>query len=448
MSLPIFDLEITHPLPNLQLTEHQPGFAAILRYRDRPIGFILQPVVSEKRIAAADLDRLIGEEIGPKILQETLREELHWTTSITDYPTLSIAICTKDRPALIERCLRSLQSVVANHSSAIEILIIDNAPSDDSTKTLVETFTNVRYVCEPLAGLDVARNCALREATGDYIAYLDDDVVVDRGWLMGFYEAWAEHPQAAAFTGLILPYELATEAQVLFEQAGGFRRGFDKIYYGQTLPGNSLYPCGAGIFGAGCNMAYRREILIALGGFDVALDTGKPLPGGGDLDMFYHIIRSGNALIYEPRYLVFHQHRQTLEQLQRQYWSWGLGLMAFISKSLHSDRPLRKLHLRLIAWWVKYQLGRLKRSIRGRYPLSAPMILAELWGGIQGLCGEYGRSQTRMKHLQQRFIDMPCAQVKQPLLSSATVEIPPSPPFSERGSILKSPFGKGGFRGI
>lgn len=417
MSLPIFDLEITQPLPNLQLTEHQPGFAAILRHRDRPIGFILQPNVSEKRISASELDRWIGEKIGPKILQETLREELHWTTAITDYPSLSIAICTKDRPALLERCLRSLQNVVAAHPSAIEILVIDNAPSDNSTQILVETFTNVRYVCEPWAGLDVARNRALREATGEYITYLDDDVVVDRGWLMGFYEAWTEHPQAAAFTGLILPYELATQAQILFEQAGGFRRGFDKIYYGQTCEGNSLYPCGAGIFGAGCNMTYRREILIEIGGFDIALDTGKPLPGGGDLDMFYRIIRSGHALVYEPRYLVFHQHRQTLEQLQRQYWSWGLGLMAFIAKSYQSDRPLRKLHLRLIAWWVKYQLGRLKRSIRGKYSLPAPMILVELWGGLQGLCGEYGRSQTRMKHLQQQFNPSPPIPINPPLLS-------------------------------
>jgi glycosyltransferase involved in cell wall biosynthesis len=423
MGLPIFEIEITQPLPNLQLADHQPGFAIVVRRCDRPIGFILQPNVSEKLISATELDRLIGEEIGPKVLQETLREELHWTTSITDYPTLSIAICTKDRPALVERCLRSLQSVVAAHVSAIELLVVDNAPSDNSTKILVETFPNVRYVCEPLAGLDVARNRALREATGDYIAYLDDDVVVDRGWLVGFYEAWAEHPQAAAFTGLVLPYELTTPAQILFEQAGGFRRGFDKIYYGQTCEGNSLYPCGAGIFGAGCNMAYRREVLLALGGFDVALDTGKPLPGGGDLDMFYRVIRSGHALVYEPRYLVFHQHRQTLEQLHRQYWSWGLGLMAFIAKSFQSDPPLRLQHLRLIAWWFKYQLGRLKRCLRGRYPLPPIMILAELWGGIQGLSGGYGRSQSRMKQLQQQFYEPPAPTKPAPITQSANLSL-------------------------
>jgi glycosyltransferase involved in cell wall biosynthesis len=404
MVLPIFDIEITQSLPTLHLRPDQPGFALVLRRRDRPIGFILRPTFPTQEILPADLDRWIGEEAGSKVLQETLREELSWRTPITDYPSLSIAICTKDRPELLARCLQSIQSVVEGSSSAVEILIVDNAPSDSRTKMLVEALpTAVRYCCEPVPGLDMARNRALRETTGEYVAYLDDDVVIDRGWLRGFYEAWSENPDAAAFTGLVLPYELETEAQVLFEQAGGFRRGFDKIRYGQVLEGNPLYPCGAGIFGAGCNMAFRREVVLNLGGFDEALDTGKPLPGGGDLDMFYRIIRSGHVLVYEPRYLVFHQHRQTLAQLRRQYWSWGLGVMAFIVKSLQSDPAMRKQHIRLIGWWWKYQLRRLKHRLRGKYPLPMRMILAELWGGLQGVCGEYPRSQSRMNHLQQQY---------------------------------------------
>lgn len=413
MGLPIFEIEITQPLPNLQLADHQPGFAIVVRRRDRPIGFILRPTVSAKAITAPVLDQLIGEAFGPKVLQEALREELGWVTPApTTYPSLSLAICTKDRPELLARCLNSILDGIAQPLAPVEILVIDNAPSDDRTQRLVETFASVSYYREAIPGLDIARNRALQEATGDYLAYLDDDVVIDRGWLTGFYEVWAENPAAAAFTGLVLPYELETEAQVLFEQAGGFQRGFDKIYYGQVLPGNPLYPCGAGIFGAGCNMAFRREVVRELGGFDPALDTGKSLPGGGDLDMFYRIIRAGYALVYEPRLLVFHQHRQTLAQLRRQYWSWGLGVMALIVKSFWSDPPLRLQQLRLIAWWLKYQLGRLKRSFRGRYPLPPIMILAELWGGIQGLCGGYGRSQARMKRLQQQF-DEPPAPVQQ-----------------------------------
>ena len=66
-----------------------------------------------------------------------------------------------------------------------EVLVIDNAPSDDATAELVKTFPGVRYVPEPRPGLDFARNRAWIEATGELIAYLDDDVIVDSGWLAG-----------------------------------------------------------------------------------------------------------------------------------------------------------------------------------------------------------------------------------------------------------------------
>jgi GT2 family glycosyltransferase len=228
----------------------------------------------------------------------------------------------------------------------VEILVVDNAPSDMRTRKLIASLPDIRYVCEPKPGLNFARNQALREATGELLAFLDDDVTIDHGWLAGLLEAWAENPDAAAFTGLVLPYELVTEAQIIFEQRGGFRRGFEKIRYGQSLPGNPLYPCGAGIFGAGANMAFHRDILIDLGGFDEALDTGTHIPGGGDLDIFYRIIRAGYPLVYEPQFLVFHQHRREIEALRRQYRrSWGLGFMAFVTKCYRTD-PLQRPKLR------------------------------------------------------------------------------------------------------
>ena len=113
----------------------------------------------------------------------------------------------------------------------------------------------------------------LEAAKGELLTHLDDDVVVDRGWLSGLAEAWAENPDAAGFTGLVLPLELATEAQILFEQRGGFRRGFEKIRYGRSLPGNPLYPCGPGIFGAGANMAFRWDVLLEPGA--VSFETIK-----------------------------------------------------------------------------------------------------------------------------------------------------------------------------
>ncbi len=419
MSYSIIEIEVTKLLPSISLSNKDTGIALILRRKERPIGFLMKALPASSQITPESLTQFIVEAAGAKILQESIREELtaleyrqadnpflpagSVKSSEIPVPSLTVAICTKDRPENLARCLQSLLNLQAP-TWAWEILVVDNAPSDERTRDLAALFPQVRYVREPKPGLDFARNCALHSATGELLAYLDDDVVVDRKWLEGLMEAWAENPDAAAFTGLVLPYELTTEAQILFEQRGGFRRGFEKIRYGQVLPGNPLHPCGAGIFGAGCNMSFRRNILLKIGGFDEALDTGATLPGGGDLDIFYRVIRAGYPLVYEPQYLVFHQHRQEYAQLRRQYWTWGLGFMAFVVKSYQSDHPQRAQLRRLVRWWFKDQFKQLKNSLRGRHVLPPTMILAELWGGILGIFGEYPRSLKRVDEIRREFL--------------------------------------------
>lgn len=396
MPYSIHEIEVTQPLPTLTLAENVTGVGLIVRRYDRAIGFLMQPW-NQAQIDGNTIASWIAEKLSAKIIQEAIRDE--WERSeMANCPSLTVAICTKDRPDQLARCLNSLLKL-----QAFEIIVIDNAPTDDRTKELVATLPTVRYVQEPKAGLNFARNRALEVANTELLAFLDDDVIVDRLWFEGLITAWAENPDAVAWTGLVLPYELDTEAQLLFESRGGFGRGFEKIRYGQILPQNPLYPCGAGIFGAGCNMAFRRDVLLKLGGFDEALDTGAPLPGGGDLDIFYRIIRSNNVLVYEPQYLVYHQHRRESGKLRRQYWSWGLGLMAFVAKSYQIDPEQRGKFQRLVRWWFQQQSKQLIKSWLGRHPLPADMILAEIFGGIRGLLGEYPRSQQRIEQIRRQY---------------------------------------------
>jgi GT2 family glycosyltransferase len=399
MSYQIVEIEVTKPLPQIILAAEETGIALLIRYRDRAIEFMMQQRQPNTTINPEELAQLIAKEVGAKILQEQIRTELIQIDRELTFPSLTIAICTKDRTDNLARCLNSLLQLP---QSDLEILVIDNAPSDWQTKNLVTQLPGIKYICETKPGLDFARNKAITEAKGEILAFIDDDVVVDRNWLKGLQEAWRENPDALAFTGLVLPYELKTPAQIIFERGGGFRRGFEKIRYGKVLVGNPLYPCGAGIFGAGCNMAFRREILLELGGFDEALDTGATLPGGGDLDIFYRVIRAGYPLVYEPQYLVFHQHRQDLTQLRRQYWSWGLGFMAFVVKSYQTDLGKRSQLIRLIKWWFKYQLRQGKQSLKGKNPVPISMVLAELWGGIMGLLGGYQRSLRRIESIKTK----------------------------------------------
>jgi GT2 family glycosyltransferase len=402
MRYAILDVDVAEPLPEVALAEHELGVAMLLRRKDRPIQFSFHELGQGARLAPGELGQLIAETGGIALLEEAVREELVPLSPSPSPVSLTLAVCTRARPDLLAECLGSVIAIRPD-DQAFEVLVVDNDPPDDMTEQLVTSLPGVRYTREPVPGLDFARNRALAEAGGELVAFLDDDVLVDRGWLHGLQEALAENPDAAAVTGLVLPAELATEAQVRFERRGGFRRGFQKQRYaGQTLAGNPLYPTGAGIFGAGCNMVLRKEVVLGLGGFDEALDTGPSLPGGGDLDIFYRVVRAGHPLVYEPRMLVFHRHRRELAALRRQYWSWGEGFMAFVVKTYRTDPPQRSKLRRLVRWWFADQLSSLRRSVRPRTPLTPGLVLAELAGGVVGLTGTYGRSHRRVEKLRRK----------------------------------------------
>lgn len=247
----------------------------------------------------------------------------------------------------------------------------------------------------------------MREARGEILAFLDDDVIVDQHWSTGLANAWADNPDACAFTGQVLPMELETEAQIVFERRGGFRRGFERIRFGPVLPGNALYPGGAGIFGAGANMAFRTEMLRTLGGFDEALDTGADVPGGGDLDIFYRVIRAGYALVYEPGFMVLHQHRRDMQALLRQYRrSWGLGFMCYIRKCMKSDPQRRANLIRLTWWWIGYEVKgffkNFKKKLQRQPHIPLAIFCGELWDGFTAFFGGYERSVRRIEEIRRR----------------------------------------------
>ena len=395
------EVEITQPLTALDLTAGESGVGVLVRRNGRPIGFLMQKNGSKPVWPAEEFGAWIANELKAKIIEEAIREELTSSRPNTLFPSLSVAICTKDRATTVRRCLDSL--LLLQNAYGFEVLVVDNAPSDQATAALVKELPTVRYALEEHPGLNFARNRAWQEAKGELIAYLDDDVVVDRGWVAGLQEAFAENPDAVGFTGLVMPLKLDTTAQVLFEKTKGFRRGFDKKRFGRTLPGNSLYPCGAGIFGAGCNMAFRRNVLGELGGFDEALDTGASLPGGGDLDIFYRIIRAGHALAYEPSFLVFHEHRESESALRRQYYTWGLGFMAFVEKNYRNDPDQRRQFRRTINWWIRDQISQMGQAMRRKHVLPLSMIVSQFAGGIVGLFGEYSRSLKRVAVIRRKF---------------------------------------------
>src|SRR5262249_41467957 len=163
------------------------------------------------------------------------------------------------------------------------------APQTDQTKRVVERYPGVRYVCEMTPGLNVARNRAIREASGDIVAFTDDDAVPERGWLDNLLRNFGDS-RVQCVTGLTLPIELETEAQEMFEAISSFARGFRR----HIFDGQHVNPVAVGQVGAGANMAIRRRAIEDVGPFDERLDGGMPTRSGGDHEMFIRLLSAGH----------------------------------------------------------------------------------------------------------------------------------------------------------
>lgn len=247
-------------------------------------------------------------------------------------PRCSVVVCSRDRPEDLRRCLSSL--AIQDHPD-YAVWVVDNAPANDVTRQVVESFgadMDIHYVAEPRPGLSRARNAALRgDLDGDWVAWLDDDEVADPMWLTELMRAFDGRPEVLAASGVVVPAELDTQAQMWFEQFGGHSkgRGFtaDLFSLATRSRQSPLYPLPP--FGVGANMALRTETLRRLGGFDEALGAGTPSRGSEDTKMFTDVLLAGGAIAYWPSAVTRHFHRRDLAGLRQQMRGYGSGLTAF-----------------------------------------------------------------------------------------------------------------------
>lgn len=254
-----------------------------------------------------------------------------------DLPFISVVIATRDRPGELER---NLHSILQLSGPPFEVIVVDNASATDATKKLIaESFANdprVRYVAEPRAGISPARNRGAQEANGEIIAFTDDDVLVDNNWLRAIASRFKANPEADVVTGVVLPAAFDTHSQLLFEEYGGFNKGYSPhLFTSKREPEYSpLYPFTAGSFGSGNNMAFRTDAFKRFGGFDTRLGVGSPARSGEDLDLYLSIILSGGTIAYEPAAIISHFHRADYQGLRHQLFNYGVGLSALYTKWL------------------------------------------------------------------------------------------------------------------
>ncbi|MFO7985005.1 MAG: glycosyltransferase [Desulfatiglandaceae bacterium] len=294
--------------------------------------------------------------------------------------SISVVVCTRDRPRQLKRCLWSLQGLF--HKPR-EILVVDNAFRADAARHVVSGFPEVGYIHEPRRGLNVARNAGIRNTDGEVVAFVDDDVTVHPNWIAGIQHGF-EDPSVMAATGLVLPAELETEAQFLFETHWGFGRGylnrrFGKRFFERTRSqGSPVWEIGAG-----ANMAFRRSVLNQVGLFDERLDVGAA-GCSGDSEMWYRILSQGGSCHYTPTAVVHHYHRREMADLEKQLFYYMRGHVAALLIQFERYGHWGNIR-RILISLPRYYAGLAMEGVLTNFSGRKRTLRAEILGCLSGI---------------------------------------------------------------
>jgi glycosyltransferase involved in cell wall biosynthesis len=302
-----------------------------------------------------------------------------------DMPVLSIVIPTRDRPARLRDSLATLQ---LQRAADLEVLVID----DGSTSPLAPVVAGVtgpvpmRCLRQAPAGLNAARNRGVAEASGEIIAFLDDDTLVASGWAGAITSAFAETGCAG----------LAGRVRLRFE--GGAAPTWlarpQRNYLAELDLGPLPAWLDAGPVPVGANCAVRRSEFERVGGFRDGLDRlGRSLISNGDTEFFRRLRAHGGRLRYEPAAEVL--HRVPAERLARDFFyarARAQGISDALLDELDDGAPARPSRVARELWrcgrtapilarglatgrgtmnarqWVSYCQGRLGATVHGGLP--------------------------------------------------------------------------------
>jgi GT2 family glycosyltransferase len=234
---------------------------------------------------------------------------------------LTVIVCTRDRGEALATCLTALEQ---QSSPPGEIVVVDNS-ADANAAGVCAARPTVRYVHEPRPGLSFARNAGIAAGSGRLVAFTDDDVTPRANWTAEIVRAFAAS-SAESITGLVLPIRLDTEPQRAFELVvGSFGARFHPLLFDDRFFAETVTH-GAQVWriGAGANMAFRKSVFDRVGLFDTRLGAGAS-GCSEDSEFWYRILATGGSCYYEPRAVVFHDHRADWSGLKRQMRAYMKG---------------------------------------------------------------------------------------------------------------------------
>ena len=250
---------------------------------------------------------------------------------------VTLAICSRERAEMLGAALASFTAVTP---PGVQILVVDSASTTAATRSAAEA-AGADYVRSDVKGLSIARNLALATSDRPYVVFTDDDCAAVEGWMDPILARF-DDPDVAAVTGRMLDHTLVGR-----QQASPLRR------YTRTIEGLDA--------GHGAIMAYRRDRLVELGGFDPVLGAGRRLAGAEDLDMFCRILDDGGHIVFDPSCVIHHVHTREDDAYMQLHRGYGLGLGALVNKWV---RLRLWAGVRLFAIVVKRTVSRAVRNRR------------------------------------------------------------------------------------
>ncbi len=217
----------------------------------------------------------------------------------THWPRVSVVVCTYNGARIIQDCLEGLMELDYPN---FEVLIVNDGSTDETAQIVAQY--PFRLINTTNHGLSSARNTGMEAATGEIIAYTDDDARPDPQWLR--YLAWTFITEDFAGVGgpNIAPPGDGWLADCVANAPGGPVHVLLSDREAEHIPG--------------CNMAFRREVLQVVGGCDHRYRTA-----GDDVDLCWRVQQQGGKLGFSPAAMVWHHRRNSLKMYWKQQQGYG-----------------------------------------------------------------------------------------------------------------------------
>lgn len=232
---------------------------------------------------------------------------------------------------------QTLTAATDQDFSQYEVIVVDDGSSDGTPEMVEHEFPSVQLLRQPNRGPAAARNRGIEAATGDIIAFTDDDCLPPNDWLARLADGYARYPQVAGVGGGLKapPDILASNVYAQYE-----RYVAQQVYHVGEAEVVAGFDCPAG---GTANMSYRKSVLVDVEGFD----TQFPVAASEDADLKLRICQRGHTLLYIP-VRVIHLQDYTWERFRRQCYVRGIGRNYF--EQLHgAGYPGRaKIALRVV----------------------------------------------------------------------------------------------------